>query len=70
MSEKQEQELRDTRKNLLEELESLPHDLPQIPGSIKQAEVIMSWFEDMVSSKQKKLKEVETQMREKEIKID
>ena len=64
----EEQELHDKRKNLLEELENI--QLPQIPGSIKQAEVIMSQFEYFISSLQEKIKVVDILMRDKGITID
>ena len=66
----EEQELRVKRKKLLEELESLHQNLPQIPGSIKQAEIIMPWFKDTMSSLHEDLKEVESLMREKRIEFE
>ena len=61
----EEQKMHDKRKNLLEELENL--QLPQIPGSIKQAEIIMSCFKDKMSSLKEELNDVESLMREKGI---
>ena len=58
------------RKNLLEKIESLHHDLPQIPGSIQQDAVIMSWVEDSVSSLQDILTKVESHMIKNGITID
>ena len=64
----EEQKMHDKRKNLLDELENL--QLPQIPGSIKQAEIIMSCFEDTMSSLQEELNDVESLMREKGIEFE
>lgn len=64
----EEQQMHDKRKNLLEELENL--QLPQIPGSIKQAEIIMSCFEDTISSLQEELNDVESLMRKKGIEFE